>query len=342
MADIITVTSISQEAKKYQEQLRLLPYYIMAPELANAGIQLLQVAGIDVITQAQRRGGLLKPYVPGAAITNEDDLMKFREAELAPKTAYISMIDNIKNYNAKKLMNVPAPGTALNQTKKHPFEKLISANVVKTATEDVLDALWSAERNPAVLTPQGTFDGYDKKIDDFITATDISAANGNLKPTGAIVAPVDETDYTAVNTLVDFVRAAHSFLRKNGVLYITHNVYLFAIDALENKFKYKDWDLNGLQRYINEKAKAKITLVVSEHMGTGDRIELTIPGNFHFGMDTMGDVEFVQIRNPFEDPNIVQFWLQADFGARIVSIHEKEFQVNDGTPVSVELAGDYQ
>jgi hypothetical protein len=58
-------------------------------------------------------------------------------------------------------------------------------------------------------------------------------------------------------------------------------------------------------------------------------------------MDSLGDESFVQVRNPFEDPNYVQFWLQAKYGTRIRSIHEKVFQVNEGSAVGVQLSGDY-
>jgi len=283
----------------------------------------------------------LKPYVAGV-ITNVDDMIRFREATLDLELSYISARDHIKNYTGKMLMNQPMAGSAQNQTKKHPFEDLVVSSIVRTATEDVLDALFHAERNPAVLNPLGCFDGYDKLIDDMIVSTEISVAKKNLVNTGAIVAPVDDTDFIAVQQLVDFVRPASRLLRNVGILYISQNVYNFAIDALENKFKYKDWDLTGLERYINEKASARIKVVVSDEMGTGDRIILTVAANFHFGMNTFTDIDFVQVRNPWEDPNEVQFWLQAEFGTRIVSIHPKEFQINDGTPVSNELSGDYK
>ena len=267
--------------------------------------------------------------------------MKFREAKLEMKTSVISFKDNIKNYKGKKLMNLPMPGTAENQTKKHPFEELITSNIVKTASEDILDGLWSAEYDITDRTPQGCFDGYDTLIDDMITATEIAAGEGNLVATGEIVTPANDTDYNAINKLVAFVRSSSHFLKRMGVLYVTKNVYQFAVDALELKFKYKDWGLNDVQRYINEKAGAKVTLIPNDFMGTGDRILLTIPGNLHFGMDTFGDEEFVEVRTPYEDPNAMQFWLQADFGCRIVSIHKKEFQVNDRSGVGASIGGDY-
>jgi hypothetical protein len=341
MAAILSISDISQEAKTYQQQLRFLPYFILGEQLGKLGIQLMQVAGTDVITQSQRKGGLLKPY-DADNIDYSAEMMKFREAELVTKTAVISLKDSIKNYSGKKLMNVPSPGTAFNQTKKHPFQDLITSGIVTTAAEDILDALFGAEYDKTDRSPLGCFDGYDTLIADLIASIDIAEAVGNVNPTGSLTAPSDEDDYDTINSIVDFVRGGSSFLLRNGMLLLSRNVYRYAVDALENKYKYKAWDLNGVQQYLNDKCGSNIVLVPNEFMGTGDRLMLTIPGNLHFGMDTFGDQEFVQVRTPYEDPNLMQFWLQADFGARIVSIHKKEFMINDGTPAYTALAGDYE
>jgi hypothetical protein len=58
-------------------------------------------------------------------------------------------------------------------------------------------------------------------------------------------------------------------------------------------------------------------------------------------MDTLGDEAFVQVRNPYEDPNLVQFWIQGKYGTRIRELHEKAFQINEGSPVANTLSGDY-
>ena len=342
MADILTFTGISQEAIKYQEQLRMLPYLLMESELANMGISLLQVAGKDVRTEAQRKGGLLRPYDP-ANIDYSDGLLSFKERILEPQKSVISMKDSILSYQSKKLLNNPKAASGINQTKKHPFETLITSEIVKTATEDVLDALFSSEYNLAVRNPQGSFDGFDTKINAYIVSSEISAANKNYFEHGTdqIAAPVDSNDTKAIDQAVLFLRFANLHLKRKGLLYITPNVYQYLIDAFENKYQYKNVDITAIQNYINQKASSNITIIVTPFMGTGNRLLLTMPGNLEFGMDTFSDPYFVQVRSPYEDPNFVQFWLQADFGTRINSLHPKEFLVNDGTPVANALSGDY-
>ena len=107
-----------------------------------------------------------------------------------------------------------------------------------------------------------------------------------------------------------------------------------------NKFRSKP-TTDEYGRFELYGSGGKCKLLRSNIMGTGQRIILTAPGNFDFGMDTLGDETFVQVRNPYEDPNLVQFWIQGKYGTRIRSIHEKVFQVNEGTPVGLQLSGDY-
>ena len=58
-------------------------------------------------------------------------------------------------------------------------------------------------------------------------------------------------------------------------------------------------------------------------------------------MNTPGDQRFVQVRNPYEDPNIVQFWMQFESGTRVNSLNSKVLMVNQGTATANQLSGDY-
>ena len=336
----VTVTSITNEAIKYQEELRYLPYKELLEVLPDEGIRLLEVADRDIETTFERKRGGLRPYDP--ATINYADLGKMGEMELQVNKCVYPIKDSILNYSTKKILGKPQAGDGVNQTKKHPLEMLILREKGKTVGEDILDALYSGVRSVADQTPSGTMNGYDKLIDDAVTATTISLANGNLVNTGVLATPVDDTDTLAVDRLVLFVRAADRFLRKNGLLKITANVYQFAIDALGNKIKNHSLvDNDMLERYINVQARAIIKLVVSDNMGTGTRVHLTTPDNFDLGMNTFGDWQYVQVRSIFEDPNLVQFWTQLNLGARIRGFHKKVFQVSEQAVAHADLSSDY-
>ncbi len=339
---IITVSALSEAAKTYQKDLRYLPYGMLVPELDRLGIGMLQVANIDVKMGFERLGGGLRPYAIAQANPDYSDLGKFTERELKVETAYAAMKDHILNYQDKKYVN-PVAGTAINQTKKHPLEALIIGEKVKTYAEDVLDALYHGKRDTADLSPIGAFTGFETIIKAEIVATTVAAGKGNLKTTGIFAAPVDENDVAAIGKLVTFVRSGHPMMRRYPtILQMSEQVAFWALDALQNKKKYRaDVTLDMLSAYINEQCGSKVTCVISQHMGTGGRLVWTVPGNLDFGMNTFGDHEFVQVRAPFEDPNIMQYWIQSAFGCRITNLHQKVFCTNEQVLTSVRLSGDY-
>ncbi len=338
----VNFTSITDEAKKREKELRYLPWFFIMEELAKLGINIKKVKGIDVITELQRKSGILKPYNIGTAATEQTEVAKLSERELKLQTSYYALVDNIKNYATAPILNNPFDSGAINQSKKDPLEVEIIKASIKTFAEDVLDALFFAERDVTDLTPQGTFDGFNTLIADEKTATKISLALGNMQNTGAIIAPASSSSYAALTQLINFVRGADRMLRKYPAdLFLTNAVYNHGIDSLENRMQYKDADTEALENYINTKCNSKIKIRTSDILGTGDNIMLTMPGLLDFGMDNQGDLDFVQIRSIKTDPNIVQFWMQADFGARINGLHKKVFCVNERAAVSDPISGDY-
>jgi hypothetical protein len=160
--------------------------------------------------------------------------------------------------------------------------------------------------------------------------------------TDAITAPSSSTDVEAFDQLWELWANAHPALKKaNTIMQVPFDVYIAFQQAHFNKFKYAPKP-DEFQRYVLEGTGGRCKIVPSSFMGTGDRVILTVPGNFDFGMDSMKDMQFVQVRNPYEDPNYVQFWIQGSYGVRINSVNEKVFCVNDGTPIhTTSFAGDY-
>jgi hypothetical protein len=339
---IINVTDLNRAAEKYNPVLQVYPFTVLNDVLSALEINLLEVKGKDKFVTFERLGGTSKPYVAGAKILYSD-LGKVLERVLEVKTSYNALKDHIMNFNGKLVAtNDPASQAVDNKQKKHPLEALILMEKIKTIGEDILDAMFFAERDESDLSPMGMFDGFGKHIADGIAAGDIAVGKGNYFSTGPILAPVNG-DTNAIDQLVNFIRAAHPTLRKRGVLYITGTTLFRAKDALGNKIPYKDaFSFNVFLEYLKGAAQApNLKIITGDSLGTGDNLLLTIPRNLDFGVNTKGDNNFMQVRNPFEDPNFVQFWSQWDAGSRIRYIHAKTFMVNDGVPVSNELSGDY-
>lgn len=342
MPPIINTDSLNRTSEQYNPVLQVLPFMMLEPAMAALAINFLEVMDKDTKVTFLRKGNVSKPYVAG--VIDYSDLGKAIERTLEVKPAYAALKDHHMNYKSKLIASNAITAEKIdNKTKKHPLEFMIIEEKIKTVAEDIISALFFSERDEADKSPLGMFDGFNKHITDAVTAGDIAVAKGNRFLTGSIVAPTDEDDTEAYDQVVAFVRAANPMLRKNGILYIPQTTLFYAIDALGNKMKSKDLlEFDVFLRHLQGSTAApNLRMVSHEALGSGDDLKLSIPGNLDFGMNTRGDEKFVQVRNPFEDPNIVQFWTQWAAGTRISQLHAKTFMVNDGIAVSADLSGDY-
>ncbi len=343
MAKVINVDDLNRAAETYQKDFKILPFAVLMTTIQLLRLRMIKVNNKDILIEEQRKGGLTKPYTPGSeheALAIE--IKKLQEKTLQVQPSYCAIKDHIMNYKEKQILHDPTADTVNNKTKKHPQEKLIIGNKIKTVAEDIIDALFPAERDVADQSPTGMFDGYDTLIDAAIVAGDLTSGKGNYIDSGDLIAPADDDDTNAWDNLVNWIRSSHTRFSKNPVLRLPIGIYNNCSDALENKFKYKDvvFDI-FLQKLQDKTQRPNLKLVVSDALGTGTRITLTEDGLFDFGMNAFGDEKFVQVRAPYEDPNMVQFWLQFEAGCRINSWHEKAFMANQGTPVANQLSGDY-
>lgn len=339
MPPTVDISSLQETAVRRQKDLKMLPYAVLAQVLGVHGINLMPgIQNKDVITSFYRKSGILKPYSTTKEIT-QADVGKAEEATLEVLKSYASVKDNIQNY--KTISVGPDVLLGKNQSKKHPWEMVMLSSVIKTYGEDILDALFPATRDIDDQSPSGAFNGFDTIIDTKVAANLISLAIGNLVNTGTIAAPTDGDDTDAADILLAFWRAAHPRLKEVKTnLLVPADIADYYDDAYFNKYKHKP-TTDEFNRTELHGTGGRCKIIRSNEMGTGQRIILTVPGNFDFGMDTLSDADFVQVRTPYEDPNLVQFWIQGDYGCRIREIHPKMFQVNEGVPVANALSGDY-
>lgn len=339
MPPTITISALQETAVRRQKDLKMLPYAVLAEVLGIHGIKLFPgIQNKDVITSFKRKSGILKPYSTAKEIT-QADLGKAEESILEVHKSYASVKDNIQNY--KTIGVGPDVLLGKNQAKKHPWEFVIVSSVIKTYGEDILDALFPATRDVDDQSPLGAFDGFDTIIDAKVALGLITVGIGNLVNTGNIAAPVDADDTDAADILLAFWRAANPRLKEVKTnLLVPADIGDYYDDAHFNKFKHKP-TVDEYNRSTLHGTGGRCTIIRSTAMGTGQRIMLTVPGNLHFGMDTLSDADFVQIRTPYEDPNLFQYWIQGDYGTRIEEVHPKVFQINEGLPVANALSGDY-
>ena len=340
---VVNIDSLTRAAVEYDNVLRTLPYITLEEVVSTFKFNMKEIANKHILTSFERKGGIMKPY--GATVTEdeEEEIGKLKESELELKTAYCNLFDKITNYKAVKVLS-NAGEKVNNKTKEHPLNQQILETVVRTWSEDVVDAIFPGERDEENKSPLGAFDGFDTKLAALVSDGEVSVAKGNLIEAGATTEPVDGDDTDALDAIVAWFRQLDPKLRNVPKLwYVPDAVLLPVLMALENKFSNrKEVNLQVLLDYLTTHALVRnLTVVNHVCMGTGQKFYVTIPGNFDIGVNTQSDAQFVQVRNIKTDPNIVQYWIQAEYGTRINLWNKKVLAVNELAAVGNQLSGDY-
>ncbi len=340
----VNVVSLQRAAEKYQKDFMVLPYAMLIPTLRELKLNMLEVDNKDIVIVKERAGGAARPYVAGGTVGYQAEVSKLLERELQTQTAYAAIKDNITNYKTKRVLYDATKDKVNNKTKQHPLERDIIGDNIITVGEDIIDSLFHATYDVADQTPQGMANGYNTIIDTLVAAGAITTGKGNLVNCGSLAAPSDASDLTAFNSLKAWLRNIdHKWRNKQVVLYIPYDSLYHVKDALENKkTSYKDVSFANVLTQLREDCGIPNLQIVSHYaLGTGDRLILTEPGNLDLGMNSFSDTGFVQVRNPYEDANEVQFWMQFDIGMRIKKLNKRGFMISDGSVTANSLSGDY-
>jgi len=345
MSTAVNIESLNREMVNYQKDMIMLPYALLIPVLQDLKVSMLgSVTGKDVVIVKERAGGVAGPYSPGQVAKYKNELSRMYERKLEPELCYAAVKDNILSYRKKRVLFDAAKNKVDNQAKKHPLEREVISDAVITVSEDIIDALYFATRDEGDPSPLGMLNGIYTLQDMLVTAGAVTEPKGNLVACGALDAPVDKDDYSAYLNLRDWLRNIDPKIRNKAVvLQITNQALTHVKDALENKRgSHSDTTFETVLQFLRNDCNIP-KLMISSHycLGTGSRLTLTTPGNFDIGFNTLSDIEFMQIRNPWEDPNLVQFWIQWEMGMRIQNFHKRGFMISDGDTVGNELSGDY-
>jgi len=341
---LVTVASLTRVAAEYNDVLRALPAFQFDEVASALALNILSVTGKHVQINPRRKAGLLKPYVAAGDPETTAEILKFYESVLEPKLVYGAADDNITNYTSKKVISNKGEKVDL-KTKTHPLEFFIIQAMVQSFNEDVIFQMFHGERSESGATPATAFNGFYTVYDMLITAGEIASAKGNLHTTGAFVAPATASDTSAYDKLVEFVKAGHPLLRRGEVgLMASMDLIAKARSAFRNKtsnFEYATTEMM-LERLRDDAQAPSLKLLTHEALGIGDKLTLIKPGVLDFGVGDSTDKDYVQVRNPYKDPNIVQFWMEAAFDTRVNDVDAKMFLTNEQTSTSVDLAGDYK
>lgn len=336
---LVTINGLNETAIQMREELMMLPMVYQGDELRRMGVDLIGNIQNKLTTyNFIRYGGLMRPYYPGMT-ASKDAIAKIEENTLQVYLAAGIHEDNIQNYTQFALGDINLLGT--NKTYKNPMEALILMSVMRTWSEDLLDAfMFAARKDEGGTTKYDVFDGIYTLITKAKTAGKLVAGK-NLIKTGAIVKPTSKTDTEAFDKVNEFLMQANPALVRNGaLLLVTSQFASWYQEALANRFSY----VVKPDEYGNFEIPAfnKVRMVPCQNMGTGDLMILTKPNNLQLGFDSQSDDEYVRVRNIKDDANIVTYNIQARYGANIRSFDPKMFAVNDGSLTAYAWSGDVQ
>ena len=339
---------LQQAAVHYDSVLRVLPYTMLEPWVKEMHFNLQAVSQEERRLNLNRKGSLLRPYKGTVDNVGEQELLKTEESSLKPRMGYLALVDNIQNYREKTL--VMKAGKLLdNRKKEHPYAKEILENIVRTFVEDFTLAIPHAKFDSTVSSPLGVFDGYNAIIDAHIAALKISEDAGNLIKCEEIKAPADDTEAEIrkpLATFIGWVRKLNPMLKSGDLdILVPSNVLEYILDSFEAKRAYQgDTSRERLCIYLRDKAglTKTPTIISNPIMGTGSRLIAMRPGNITVGISAPADMQFVQVRQVHTDPNLIQYWMQADMGTRLDDWNKKVFTTSGGLIAPVAgLNGDY-
>lgn len=343
MAKTVNIDDLTRAAVVYNNVLRELPYFSYQEIAKKLRINVLEVDGEDVLISKRRKADILRAYKAGLTLGDEQELIKFFEAKLKPELVYAEIKDNVTNYREKKVIS-NAGEPLNNKTKTHPLEFLILKDMVLSFSEDVIFNMFHAQRNVNQKSAETSFNGFFYKLSLLASAGEISMGNRNLTATGSFT-PSNDMSHANYTRMVDFLQSAHPLLRRGEtLLYASEKV----MNTVRDDFRklVKAFDYPSVEQVVEKlRSDANIPglqIITDESYGTGDQLILTKPGNLDFGVSKDNDKEFVQVRNPYADPNEVQFWIQAAYDTRINDVHEKLLLINEQQNQGITYAGDYK
>ena len=346
MSKLVDVSKLNQATVIYDRALRSLPFLTLK-EASNAlKLNLMDLQGKHALINERRHAGGTQSYKIGKDFNTLKELLGYEPSVIEPLDVVFITKENSKKYDDVELLVVGGTPVS-NINKRHPLELKIASMLVRSHAEDVVDHLFHAVRDDESTAPYGAFNGFFSKLNDLLTAGQLTADRGNYHETGAIAAPVSGSDTEAYEKLVEFIATSNPFLRKSSTgvpqLLISQGALAAARAAFRNKVK--SFDYPSMEKMIESLREDSFCpgLIVSTHecIGKGSKLILQKVGNMDVAFNTQGATRFCQIRDIYEDPNEWQFWLQAGYDTRIRDWHEKVFRTNEQQNTPWELAGDF-
>lgn len=310
----MTVTDLANTAIQYKKEIKIMPYIALADTLKHMtpepGIQFQKVL----------------PNLTGAfELSNHDGAKNLQTGPTLGKRTLTTYVGDVLIEEKPEDLRSVIQGNALlgnnGNLDKHPLELQILALVAKNISKKLAVAIFQGERNGATLnSTNAVFDGFDHITSDEITATNISAGNGNYEEVDPI------TSSNALDILMSAWEGSEDELKavptKLFIPFATYHAYNrdFASTYGANPYnvQYKKTFLEGTDGLCE--------LVPMTGKAGSSYMHLTTKENCRVGFDMMSDAESMIVR-PCDNPWKVQFAMKMNFGVQFETLDKTCFKV---------------
>ncbi len=335
----IGIDALNEVATKVGSQIIMGPAYTNAELLKRMRIKV--ISGIQfkqVETVLMRKGGTTRRKKVGNSVESNLGLLKERKLEV--KLAWNRFRDNIDNYVETVF------GTNGRAGGKYPLSTSACEGILKTYAEDNTDNLFFGDVDKEKTQPGlALYTGFHTYLAHDIALGLINKANRNLIECDAIVAPVDADDSTPYDTVFEAFMSLDPRLRKQKEILcycdVLRGVYIAQGYANKNhshvKVKYKDDGTFTIPEM------PRVTFVPEDAFGVGDRLIFTIPENFQYGVDSLGNQTFVKAQvGSDQDMQDIIFQIQSLQGTRVLQIQSSCFAMTNGSIAENAISGDFR
>jgi hypothetical protein len=213
----------------------------------------------------------------------------------------------------------------------HPFEVWLMEHVLKLASQELLDVLFTASYDATKISKtvnasiKYSFNGWGTIIENEKTATTISTKIGNEYATGVLtIANIGD------KLLEMWRKMPETYRRKNSMVFMSMDLRDMYVDWYEAKYQYVAGvgDQESHPVFLRG-TNGKVQIVPVYGLPTGSQFVLmTSQSNMAYGFDQESDMKTVL---PFPSGNPYQFTMAGKyvFGCQFVSIDKAELCVND-------------
>ena len=308
-----TLEEYQDAARKYRKDLLMLPIIGIQDTLkfmtGRPGIRYKEsVAALNGNAQ-------FAPYKPARRSNFNLDL-DFRTLE----TFFGSVVAQFEPNSAISTLLGAIGATKGDGQMQTPTAKHVLALIAKSLSENLNNAIWAGQRNPAGDTTLDLFDGFDTITSAEVTAGKIAASEGNYMKLTEEITSANAVDIAkeVLFSLDPHLRAQTCYMYCSQDFADKYNEgYLLTHAGINYNTQYNQNAVEG--------SNGKLILCPLANKADSEFIHVSPKINMLVGYDQMGDTENVMVKE--YEPFILSYIATMFFGVQFESIDKRRMKV---------------